>query len=202
MLQKCDYLNDYSILVFKVKEGLAAGLTRRKAISKAVKDCIANGIMKGYLEFHAEEVFNMLELQWDRTAALQARYEEGVGIGRTQLKQLINFLMKNNKQEEIQIALNDDSKCNELLKKIRYYLKFHFAEVFDMLNLKWNREDALQAAYEYGYAVGFAEGLELGRKQFAKLLSVLIANGKQEEFQIALTDKSNRNEFYKKYDII
>ena len=71
-----------------------------------------------------------------------------------------------------------------------------------MLNLKWNREDALQAAYEYGYAVGFAEGLELGRKQFAKLLSVLIANGKQEEFQIALTDKSNRNEFYKKYDII
>ena len=133
LLQKCDYLNDYSILVFKVKEGLAAGLTRRKAISKAVKDCIAKGIMKGYLEFHSEEVFNMLELQWDRTAALQARYEdgfdegrneghiegriEGIGIGRTQLKQLINFLMKNGKQEEIQIALNDDSKCNELLKK-------------------------------------------------------------------------------------
>ena len=75
----------------------------------------------------------MLELQWDRTAALQARYEdgfdegrneghiegriEGIGIGRTQLKQLINFLMKNGKQEEIQIALNDDSKCNELFKK-------------------------------------------------------------------------------------
>ena len=129
LLQKCDYLNDYSILVFKVKEGLAAGLTRRKAISKAVKDCIANGIMKGYLEFHAEEVFNMLELQWDRTAALQARFDDGYDNGFAEghdngfaegeycLAELVNILIKNGKQEELQIALNDKSKRNELYKK-------------------------------------------------------------------------------------
>ena len=67
LLQKCDYLKDYSILVFKVKEGLAAGLTRRKAISKAVKDCIANGIMKGYLD-KALQVWALLLL----TANLQS----------------------------------------------------------------------------------------------------------------------------------
>jgi hypothetical protein len=77
ILQKCLYLNDYSILVSKVKEVMAAGLTRKNAISNAVKFCLKNNVMQGYLEFHSEEVFNMLELQWDRETALQARYDDG-----------------------------------------------------------------------------------------------------------------------------
>ena len=75
-----------------------------------------------------------------------------------------------------------------------------------MLNLKWNMEDALQAAYEDGYAVGYAEGyaegIKLGETCFIKLLNTLIANGKQEELQMALNDKSKRNEYFKKYGII
>lgn len=63
-----------------------------------------------------------------------------------------------------------------------------------MLNLKWNREDALQAAYEEGY--------EEGENRVAKLVDALIKDGKQEEFQIALTDKAKRNEYFKRYDII
>ena len=121
LLQKCSYLNDYSILVGKFKEGLAAGLTRRKAIGEAVKDCIAKGIMKGYLEFHSEEVFNMLELQWDRNAALQARYEdgrdEGIGIGVNLLAKLIDTLIKNGKSDIIPIIVSDESKRNEYFKK-------------------------------------------------------------------------------------
>ena len=54
LLKKCGYLGDYSTLVGKVKEGIKAGPTRRDAISKAVKFCIDNGIMKGFLEFHSE----------------------------------------------------------------------------------------------------------------------------------------------------
>ena len=82
LLKKCSYLNDYSKLVGKVKEVLATGLTRRNAISKAVKFCIANGIMEGYLEFHAEEVFNMLVLQWDKDVALQVRFADGYDDGK------------------------------------------------------------------------------------------------------------------------
>ena len=81
LLKKCDYLNDYSILVGKVKEGMSQGLTRREAISQAVKYCLANEIMKGYLEKHSEEVFNMLALQWDKDVALQARYDDGFDNG-------------------------------------------------------------------------------------------------------------------------
>lgn len=81
LLTKCRYLNDYSTLVGKVKEGITAGVTRRNAISDAVKFCISNGIMKGYLEEHSEEVFNMLALEWDKDLALQARFDDGFNSG-------------------------------------------------------------------------------------------------------------------------
>ena len=81
LLARCNYLNDYSILVGKVKEGILAGLARRDAIGTAVKFCIANGIMKGYLEEHSEEVFNMLALQWDKDSAIKASFDDGFDDG-------------------------------------------------------------------------------------------------------------------------
>ena len=77
LLNKCNYLFDYSTLVGKVKEGIRLGLSRRDAISRAVKFCLDNGIMGNYLVEHAEEVFDMLALEWNMDDALQARYEDG-----------------------------------------------------------------------------------------------------------------------------
>ena len=77
LLKKCSYLNDYSTLVGKVKEGIRAGLTRREAISRAVKFCLDNGIMGNYLVENSMEVFNMLALQYDNEKAIRASYEDG-----------------------------------------------------------------------------------------------------------------------------
>lgn len=77
LLQNCSYLSDYSILVGKVKENIRQGLTPREAISRAVKFCLDNGVMRGYLEFNSQEVFNMLALEWNLDDALQARFEDG-----------------------------------------------------------------------------------------------------------------------------
>jgi len=81
LLLKCKFLNEYSILVGKVKEGIKSGLIRRDAIANAVKFCLANGIMQGYLEFHSEEVFNMLALQWDKDSAIKASFDDGYEDG-------------------------------------------------------------------------------------------------------------------------
>ena len=81
LLKNCSYLNDYSTLVGKVKEGIRLGLSRRDAISRAVKFCLDNGIMGNYLIEHAEEVFNMLALEWNMDDALQARFDEGYEDG-------------------------------------------------------------------------------------------------------------------------
>ena len=81
LLKKCSYLNDYSTLVGKVKEGINLGLSQHDAISRAVKFCIDNGLMKGYLEFNAQEVLNMLALEWNMDNALHARFQDGLQQG-------------------------------------------------------------------------------------------------------------------------
>ena len=108
LLAKCNYLNDYSILVGKVKEGIRAGLARRDAIGTAVKFCISNGIMKGYLEEHSEEVFNMLALQWDKDSAIKASFddgfEDGLQVGRNNGIESValNMLRRGKSFEDIQ----------------------------------------------------------------------------------------------------
>lgn len=100
LLKNCSYLNDYSILVGKVKEGIRLGLSRRDAISRAVKFCLDNGIMGKYLIEHAEEVFNMLALEWNMDDALQARFEEGRDEERESIA--IKMLRKGKSFEEVQ----------------------------------------------------------------------------------------------------
>ena len=65
LLQNCCYLNDYSTLVGKVKQGLKTKLSRRQAIIQAINWCIANDVMTDYLTVKRDEVFSMLDLQWD-----------------------------------------------------------------------------------------------------------------------------------------
>lgn len=81
LFKHCHYLNDYSTLVGKVEEGIRLGLSRRDAISRAVKFCLDNGIMGDYLVENSKEVFNMLALEWNMDDALQARFDEGRGEG-------------------------------------------------------------------------------------------------------------------------
>lgn len=81
LLDKCSYLNDYSTLVGKVKEGVNKGLSHHEAISNAIKFCLTNGIMGNYLLEHSEEVFNMLALEWNMNDALQARFDDGIEKG-------------------------------------------------------------------------------------------------------------------------
>ena len=47
------------------------------AVAVAVKFCLENKIMRGYLEKHSEEVFNMLAMEWDKDLAMQARFDDG-----------------------------------------------------------------------------------------------------------------------------
>ena len=67
LLEKCQYLREYSTLVGKVKEGLRAGLTRKAAISRAVKYCLDNGLMKGYLEKNRRRCLICLLCSGNRT---------------------------------------------------------------------------------------------------------------------------------------
>lgn len=82
LLRNCRYLNDYSTLVGKVKQGLKAKLSRREAIIQAINWCIENDVMTGYLTVKRDEVFSMLDLQWDFDEAKVAWFKQGEKKGR------------------------------------------------------------------------------------------------------------------------
>lgn len=81
LFANCRYLHDYGILIDKIKKGIAGGLDNQTAIFNAIEFCLANDVMKNYLEKSQEKVFNMLALQWDSDTALQARFDEGFKEG-------------------------------------------------------------------------------------------------------------------------
>ena len=108
LLQKCDYLRDYSKLVGKVKKGLSEGLTRRQAITSAINWCIENGFMQNYLLQKKDEVFGMLDWQWNMDEAQVAwenkGREEGISIGEVKKAEIIaaKMLRKGKDFSEIQ----------------------------------------------------------------------------------------------------
>ena len=118
LLQKCGYLNDYSTLIDKVRKSCAEGLTRREAIIQAINWCIAHDVMKKYLVIRKNEVFTMLDLQWnldDAKAAWQDEAREhGRAEGENKLGALISILLNLGKTQEIQEASTNPSRRQEL----------------------------------------------------------------------------------------
>ena len=82
ILQNCRCLKNYSTLVAKVKQGLKAKLSRREAIIQAINWCIENDVMSVYLTVKRDEVFSMLDLQWDFDEAKVAWFKQGEKKGR------------------------------------------------------------------------------------------------------------------------
>lgn len=110
LFERCQYLRDYSTLVGKVKQGIKAGMTRRQAIIEAIEWCVKNGIMGDYLPTKRDEVFGMLDFQWDFDEAKVAwehkaarEREEGIKLGRIEGVEsiVINMLHNGRTVEEI-----------------------------------------------------------------------------------------------------
>ena len=130
LLEKCSYLNDYSKLVGKVKRGLKSGLTRRQAIISAIEWCIKNNVMSDYLPKKKDEVFGMLDWQWNMDEAQAAwenkareAHEEGLKLGLERgrmegIKNIIINMLHNGKTvEEIHKETNlSIQSINELSK--------------------------------------------------------------------------------------
>ena len=85
ILKHCLYLRDYSTLIAYVKLGLASGLSRRQAIINAINRCINENVMHDYLINKQEEVFSMLDYQWNLDDAKAAWRDEAIDEERTSI---------------------------------------------------------------------------------------------------------------------
>jgi hypothetical protein len=105
--RRCEKLRGYTAFVMKMRELEGKELGRKGAMEGAVKWCIANGILKEFLERHGSEVVNMLMAEWNLEDALVVEREEGREEGREEdreetVKNLLEFGMS---AEQISRAL-------------------------------------------------------------------------------------------------
>ena len=117
ILDRCPYLRDYSTLIAYVKLGLANGLSRRQAIINAINRCIDENIMQNYLINKQEEVFSMLDFQWNLDDAKAAWQEEArsEGIESVALNMLKDGLSSDQIHKFTNLTLD---KIQELAKNI------------------------------------------------------------------------------------
>jgi len=76
IVKKCQSLYGYTRLVGKIRKNVNAGLSQSDAMTKAVKDCIKEGILEDFLEAHSSEVVNMLTEEWNLERAIFVREQE------------------------------------------------------------------------------------------------------------------------------
>jgi predicted transposase/invertase (TIGR01784 family) len=56
-------------------------MDRTEAFTRAIQECIDEGILVDYLKANGSEVLNMLTQEWDMGKALDVRFEEGIEEG-------------------------------------------------------------------------------------------------------------------------
>ena len=76
IVNRCETLSGYVKFIGKVRFNLKAGLDLTDAATKAVKDCIEEGILAEYLKAHSSEVINMLTAEWELERARKVWEEE------------------------------------------------------------------------------------------------------------------------------
>jgi hypothetical protein len=86
LIAKSEILSGYVEFIDRVTRYRDEGMSRSDAITKAVRECIADDVLKEYLEKHGAEVHNMLIQEWDTQEAkkvwAEEAYEDGQEYGR------------------------------------------------------------------------------------------------------------------------
>jgi hypothetical protein len=76
LIAKSAVLSGYVAFIDRVTGYRESGMGQTEAITKAVRECIAEGILKEYLLRHGSEVQNMLITEWNTQAAIEVARKE------------------------------------------------------------------------------------------------------------------------------
>jgi len=89
LVKTCTLLHEYSIFIDTLRRNQET-MPPIEATDKTVEECIAQGVLKDFLQKYKKELFSMLITDWNWDTALrvakeenfEAGREEGIGIGR------------------------------------------------------------------------------------------------------------------------
>ena len=82
MVKKCEELDGYVQLIGKIRAYQESGIELKDALTRAVADCIKQGILVKYLKDHSSEAINMLTQEFNIEIAKQVWREEALEEGK------------------------------------------------------------------------------------------------------------------------
>lgn len=141
LMEKCKPLLDYSRFIFYIRENLQNGYTPQTSVDLAVDRCLREDVLTDVLKEHRQEVVTMFLDEYDdeiftkrmyKAIAEEARedghkagweegHAEGLKVGLTeaqeQINQLNQFLIRDERQEDLLKSFSDSSFQRKLLKE-------------------------------------------------------------------------------------
>ena len=108
ILEKCRVLKEYSLFVDTVRKYEKED----DSIKKAIRECIANGILEDYLKRKGSEVSNMLIAEYDYEEDMRVNREEAREEGREEGRE-----EEAEKYSRLILRLTEDGK-NDMIMKI------------------------------------------------------------------------------------
>jgi predicted transposase YdaD len=82
LMRQCNRLEEYSIFIAKIDEGLVQGMGSQQAIETAINYCIDHNIMSDILSQHRAEVVGMLLMEYDEQKTMDYLRKEAMEDGR------------------------------------------------------------------------------------------------------------------------
>lgn len=133
LMEHCEELNGYAILVYKVRKYLKDGVSRDIAVDNAVMECIEEGILKDLLIGHRAEVKDMLLSEYNEELHIKNEKEisesigekrgikRGIKIGEGQGIDLVNTLndrlVKDNRIDDLKRATVEPEFQKQLIRE-------------------------------------------------------------------------------------
>jgi predicted transposase/invertase (TIGR01784 family) len=81
ILKKCEVLNDYSFFIYNIRSYQKKDFSLEEAVESAIKYCIDNNKLRGFLRTHSSEVRNMLITEYNRDEEMEVVREEALEEG-------------------------------------------------------------------------------------------------------------------------
>lgn len=120
-------LKEYAQFIAMIREYLTEGYDVAEAVDMAINECIKQGILEQILREEREEVRSMILTEYDEQAHIKNEKEisyeegkkEGIKEGSSTLSKLIQYLLKDNRIEDIDKVTTDEKYREQLIKECK-----------------------------------------------------------------------------------
>ena len=120
LMTKCPTLKEYMLYVERVRH-YQKTMSLKEAVTKAVDECIKEGILADFLKKNKSEVISMSIFEYDEKLHEETMRKigkgEGIEIGEDRMSKLNNFLIKANRLDDLAKASNDKEYRKQLFEE-------------------------------------------------------------------------------------